>query len=47
MNTTTTSNFVSIQERSKNKALNAFDDIEQVIDEYVDKGGKVKFDMFK
>jgi hypothetical protein len=39
--------FISIQERSRNKALNAYAEIDYAIDKYMDSGGKLKFSMYK
>jgi hypothetical protein len=39
--------FISIQERSRNKALKAYAEIDYAIDKYIDSGGKIKFNMYK
>lgn len=38
--------FISIQERSRNKALKAYAEIDYAIDKYMDSGGKLKFNMY-
>jgi len=39
--------FISIQERSRNKAFKAYAEIDYAIDKYMDSGGKIKFNMYK
>ena len=39
--------FVSIQERSRNKALKAYAEVDHAVDNFIDSGGKTNFDMFK
>jgi len=45
--TATTKPFVSIQERSRLKAFKAYSEVDHAVDNFIDSGGKAKFDMFK